>query len=134
MEKLTQSDTFNVEQFSYFLTRLAETPDADGSPLLDTTLALFGSGMAYGHSHGNANLPLVLAGGSQLGVRHGEHRDFNQGHFAGYQLDQPGEHYRLCSRPVNGEAKMSNLLLSLAQKMGVDTEQFGDSTTPLDLG
>ena len=134
MEKLTQSDTFNVEQFSYFLTRLAETPDADGSPLLDTTLALFGSGMAYGHSHGNANLPLVLAGGSQLGVRHGEHRDFNQGHFAGYQLDQPGEHYRLCSRPVNGEARMSNLLLSMAQKMGVDTEQFGDSTTPLDLG
>nr|WP_288944926.1 DUF1552 domain-containing protein [uncultured Marinobacter sp.] len=67
MEKLTQSDTFAVEQFGYFLTRLAETKDLNGRPLLDTTMALFGSGMAYGHSHGNANLPLVLAGGAGCG-------------------------------------------------------------------
>ena len=66
MEKLTQSDAFAVEQFAYFLNRLAETKDPTGQPLLDTTMALFGE-KAYGHSHGNANLPLVLAGGSQLG-------------------------------------------------------------------
>jgi hypothetical protein len=64
MEKLTNYDTFAIEQFSYFLTRLAETKDVNGKPLLDSTMALFGSGMSYGHSHGNANLPLVLAGGS----------------------------------------------------------------------
>ena len=68
MEKLTQSDTFSVEQFSSFLTRRSETPDFDGRPLLDTTMSLFGSGMAYGHSHGNANLPLVLAGGTGCGL------------------------------------------------------------------
>ncbi|QDT27603.1 DUF1552 domain-containing protein [Gimesia panareensis] len=134
MEKLTQSDTFAVEQFSYFLTRLAETKDLDGRPLLDTTMALFGSGMAYGHSHGNANLPLVLGGGTGLGVKHGRHLDFNQGHFDGYQLDNPGQHYRLCGRPANTEAHMSNLLLSMAQKMGVETETFGDSNSELELG
>lgn len=134
MEKLTQSDTFNVEQFGYFLTRLAETPDLDGRPLLDTTLSLFGSGMAYGHSHGNANLPLVLAGGAGCGLKHGRHLDLNQGHFDGYHLDDPGQHYRLCSRPANAAAHMSNLLLLMAQKMGVETERFGDSNGELELG
>lgn len=134
MEKLTLSDTFNIEQFSYFLTRLAETPDVDGRPLLDTTMSLFGSGMAYGHSHGNANLPLVLAGGAECGFRHGQHLDLNQGHFEGYKLESPGEHYRLCSRPANANAHMSNLLLMMAQKMGVETERFGDSNGTLELG
>ena len=133
MEKLTNYDTFAIEQYSYFLTRLAETKDLNGKPMLGTTMSLFGSGMSYGHSHGNANLPLVLAGGSDLGLKHGSHRDFNQGHFKGYQLDKPGEHYSLCSRPANTNAHMSNLLLLMAQRMGVETDKFGDSNTVIEL-
>jgi hypothetical protein len=134
MESLTRSDTFAVEQFAYFLNRLGETKDPEGRPLLDTTMALFGSGMAYGHSHGNANLPLVLAGGSRLGIRHGRHLDLNQGHFSGYQLEDPGSHYQLCSRPANSEAHLSNLLLAMARRMGVETDTFADSTGELSLG
>jgi hypothetical protein len=122
-----------VEQYSYFISRLAESKDLNGKPLLDTTMALFGSGMAYGHSHGNANLPLVLAGGTGLSLQHGSHLDLNQDHFDGYTLDNPGSHYRLCSRPANAEAHMSNLLLLMAQKMGVETDRFGDSNRVLDL-
>ncbi len=133
MEKLTNYDTFAIEQFSYFLTRLAETKDLNGQPLLGSTMALFGSGMSYGHSHGNANLPLVFAGGSDLGLKHGNHLDFNQGHFQGYQLDKPGEHYSLCSRPANPDAHMSNLLLLMAQRMGVETDRFGDSNKVIEL-
>jgi len=133
MEKLTMYDTFVIEQFSYFLTRLAETKDLNGQSLLGSTMALFGSGMSYGHSHGNANLPLVLAGGSDLGLKHGSHLDFNQGHFDGYKLDTPGEHYRLCSRPANTDAHMSNLLLLMAQRMGVETDKFGDSNKVIEL-
>jgi hypothetical protein len=133
MEKLTNYDTFAIEQFGYFLTRLAETQDLNGRPLLGSTMALFGSGMSYGHSHGNANLPLVLAGGSDLGLKHGSHLDFNQGHFSGYQLDKPGEHYSLCSRPANPDARMSNLLLLMAQRMGVETDRFGDSNTAIEV-
>ncbi|QEG00217.1 hypothetical protein Mal15_42870 [Stieleria maiorica] len=132
IEKLTNYDTFAIEQFSYFLSRLEETKDVNGRPLLGSTMALFGSGMCYGHSHGNANLPLVLAGGSDLGLNHGSHLDFNQGHFDGYRLDQPGDHYSLCSRPANPDAHMSNLLLLMAQKMGVETGQFGDSNSVID--
>jgi hypothetical protein len=133
MEKLTLYDTFALEQFGYFLTRLAETNDLNGKPLLGTTMALFGSGMSYGHSHGNANLPLVLAGGSDLGLKHGQHLDFNRKarDFQGYALGADGAlttaHYQLCSRPANADAHMSNLLLLMAQRMGVETDQFGDS-------
>ena len=133
MEKLTNYDTFAIEQYSYFLTRLAETQDLNGKPLLGTTMSLFGSGMSYGHSHGNANLPLVLAGGTDLGLKHGSHLDFNQGHFKGYQLDKPGEHYSLCSRPANPNACMSNLLLMMAQRMGVETDKFGDSNKVIEI-
>ena len=133
IQKLTNYDTFAIEQFSYFLTRLAETKDLGGKPLLGSTMALFGSGMSYGHSHGNANLPLVLAGGSDLGLKHGSHLDFNKEakEFQGYALGPDGAlstaHYQLCSRPVNTDARMSNLLLLMAQRMGVETDQFGDS-------
>jgi Protein of unknown function (DUF1552) len=139
MEKLTNYDTFAIEQFSYFLTRLAETHDLGGKPLLGSTMALFGSGMSYGHSHGNANLPLVLAGGSDLGLKHGSHLDFNKSAagFKGYALGTDGAltsaHYHLCSRPANSDAHMSNLLLLMAQRMGVETDKFGDSNKVIAL-
>src|SRR6185437_13610406 len=92
MARLSRSDAFLVEQFAYFLDQLQTLREGEGA-LLDQTMVLFGSGMSYGHSHGNANLPMVLAGGSDLGLKHGSHLDFNQGHFKGYQLGKPGEHY-----------------------------------------
>ena len=129
MQDLTASDTFNLQQFSYFLDRLSQVQDADG-PLLDSTMALYGSGMAFGHSHGNANLPLILAGGGGLGIKHGRHIDYNsllkpEGYT--YDLDTPGKHYAICHNPVNGKAHLSNLLLTMAQKMDVPTETFADS-------
>ena len=129
MQDLTASDTFNIQQFSYFLDRLSQMRDADG-PLLDSTMALYGSGMAFGHSHGNANLPLILAGGGGLGIKHGRHIDFNaQSKPEGYKydLDNPGKHYAICHNPVNSKAHLSNLLLTMAQKMDVPTEKFADS-------
>ena len=129
MDDLTSSDSFNLQQFSYFLDRLSETRDADG-PLLDSTMALYGSGMAFGHSHGNANLPIILAGGRALGIRHGRHIDFNAAGKAegyGYNLDTPAKHYSICFNPVNQKAHLSNLLLTMAQKMDVKAEKFADS-------
>jgi len=133
MQELTASDTFNIQQFSYFLDRLSQVNDADG-PLLDSTMALYGSGMAFGHSHGNANLPLILAGGGGLGIKHGQHVDFNaQVRSEGYtyDLDTPTQHYSICFNPVNSKAHLSNLLLTMAQKMDVKTEKFADSNGTL---
>ncbi|MDG2380044.1 MAG: DUF1552 domain-containing protein [Pirellulaceae bacterium] len=123
LEQLTRSDEFNMQQFAYFLQRLAEVNDGDG-PLIDTTLALYGSGLSYGNSHGTTSLPLVLAGGNQLGIKHGSHVDYNQqiDEFKGYQ-----QGIGLYHSPVNQKAHFSNLLLTIAQKMGVETETFADS-------
>lgn len=128
MQDLTASDTFNIQQFSYFLDRLSQVKDADG-PLLDSTMALYGSGMAFGHSHGNANLPLILAGGGGIGLKHGRHVDFNvqaKRDFT-YDLDTPMKHYTICFNPVNSKAHLSSLLLTMAQQMDVKTEKFADS-------
>ncbi len=129
MQDLTASDTFNIQQFAYFLDRLSQVKDADG-PLIDSTMALYGSGMAFGHSHGNANLPIILAGGGGLGFKHGRHIDFNakakpDGYT--YDLDNHAKHYAICHSPVNSKALLSNLLLTMAQKMDVPTEKFADS-------
>ena len=129
MSDLTASDTFNLQQFSYFLDRLAAVKDADG-PLLDSTMCLYGSGMAFGHSHGNANLPILLAGGGGLGLKHGRHLDYNAtGKSEGYtyNLEDAGKHYHICHNPVNSKARLSNLLLTMAQKMDVPTDKFADS-------
>src|SRR4029079_14701039 len=115
--------------FSYFLDRLSAVRDVDG-PLIDTTMALYGGGMAYGHSHGNANLPLVLAGGKSLGLKHGRHLDYNALASADgydYHAEQPGALVRIGHKPVNPKAHMSNLLLTMAQKMDASVEKFGDS-------
>lgn len=130
LRRLTESDAFNFEQFAYLLDRLQGVEDGDGS-LLETTQLLYGSGMAYGHSHGNANVPTILAGGSKLGYRHGQHLDFNVGHFDGYDLADAQGHYRICSRPLNSDARLSNLLLTMAQRAGVETPTFSDSLKPL---
>jgi hypothetical protein len=79
--------------------------------------------MAYGHSHGNASLPLVLAGGTALGLKHGRHVDYNvTKDFQGYD-----KHRGIYHSAVNSRAHLSNLLLTMAQKMGIESDTFADS-------
>ncbi|HBJ35279.1 MAG TPA: hypothetical protein DDZ51_11105 [Planctomycetaceae bacterium] len=131
LRRLTQTDTFLVEEFSYLLDELKTHTDQDGQSLLDTTQVLWGSGMAYGHSHGNANLPTLLAGGRALGYKHGEHVDFNLPKIGQYNVSDANEHYRICSRPVDSDARLSNLLLTMLQRVDVPVKNFQDSIRPI---
>jgi len=130
LRRLTETDTFLVEQLAYFLDQL-KAHEEDGRPLLDTTQVLWGSGMAYGHSHGNANLPTILAGGRALGYKHGQHVDFNLPKIGKYDVADATNHYRICSRPVDGDARVSNLLLTMLQRAEVKADRFQDSLRPL---
>ncbi len=130
MARLSRSDAFLAQQFAYFLDQLLAVKDG-GDALLDRTLVLFGSGMSYGHSHGNANLPTILAGGAGLGIKHGRHLDYNLPHIKAYDLNNAGGHYNLCHKPVDGKARLSNLLLTMLQKMDVKAEVFVDSLGPI---
>ena len=130
LRRLTATDTFLVEQLSYFLDQLKAAQE-DGRPLLDTTQVLWGSGMAYGHSHGNANLPTILCGGKALGYKHGTHVDFNLPKIGKYDVTDATGHYKLCSKPVDDTARVSNVLLTMLQRVGVKADKFQDSTGAL---
>jgi hypothetical protein len=130
MARLSRSDAFISQQFAYFLDQLQETKDGEDA-LLDRTMVLFGSGMSYGHSHGLANLPTILAGGKGLGLKHGQHIDYNLPALKQYDLATPGSHYGICHKPVNGNARLSNVLLTMMHKMDVRAEQFVDSLGPV---
>ncbi len=127
--RLAKSDAFIMQQFGYFLNRL-KSESEDGEPLLDRTMVLFGSGMSYGHSHSNSNLPILLAGGRGLGLKHGQHIDYNRPQGEGYKLDYD-EWLDLCGRPKNDKARLSNLMLTMLQKMEVNAERFVDSLGPV---
>jgi Protein of unknown function (DUF1552) len=132
LRRLTQTDTFLIEQLAYFLDQLKATKDENGQGLLDTTQVLWGSGMAYGHSHGNANLPTVLAGGRALGYKHGQHVDFNLPEIKQYNVADATGHYKVCSRPIDSNARLSNLLLTMLQRVDVIADAFQDSVRPLE--
>lgn len=106
LKKLAQIDRFHLSRLERFLSFLKSTPEADGN-MLDRTLVMFGSGMnsGAGGEHSPKNLPLLVAGGHKLGMKHGQHLAFE----------------------TSNHPPMSNLLLSLIQTMGVETESFRDS-------
>jgi len=95
-------DKFISEQFAYFLKRLAETREADGT-LLDNTMILYGSGN-NNKTHGISNLPLILAGGANCGLKHGSHHRFDDG------------------------IPMANLHLTMLDRLKVPVKSFSDST------
>ena len=103
IEKVTKINTFHVELHSYFLRRLRETPDGDGT-LLDNSMILYGSGLSDGNRHLHEQLPIILAGRGGGTVRTGRHVRFPKG------------------------TPLTNLYMSLLDRMGVHPEKIGDST------
>jgi hypothetical protein len=126
LARLTRADRFLSERLAGFLDRLRSLEEEEGT-LLDRTQVLYGSGMAYGHGHGNANLPTLLAGGRALGLRHGRHLDFNLPRIGRYDLGDHGAYYGLCLKPADPEARLADLLLTMLRCAGVETEEFAGS-------
>ncbi len=109
LRKLAGVDRFYVTKLARFLGLLKATGEEDGH-MLDRTMVLFGSGMNNGKTgtHSPKNLPLLLAGGSKLGLKHGQHLKFEE-----------------------DSTPFSNVLLTMAQKMGLETDRFIDSSGSL---
>ena len=130
LDRLAKSDAFIMEQFAHFLDELRTVKDGD-VPLLDHTMVLFGSGMSYGHSHANSNLPILLAGGRGLGLKHGQHIDYNRPHMTQDYTLTYDEWRALCGKPKDEKARLSNVMLTMLQKMDVHAEKFVDSLGPV---
>jgi len=131
MARLSKSDAFITQQFAYFLDQLQSIQDGEDT-LLDRTMVLFGSGMSYGHSHCNANLPILFAGGRGLGLKHGQHIDYNKPFLKDGNYTLSYDEWRdISGKPKDGKARLSNLMLTMLQKMDVHTEKFVDSLGPI---
>lgn len=104
IKNLVTLETYQVEQFAKFVTRLSKMEDGERT-LLDSTSVIFGSGMGDANTHKNSDLPIVLAGG---GYKHGEFKKL----------------------PTTGANKvpLCNLFVDIAQRMGVEKDAFGNST------
>ena len=108
MDKFAIINRYHIQMLAYFLEKLKATPDGDGN-LLDHSLILYGSSMSNGNQHDHDPLPIVLVGGAS-------------GQLAG------GRHLRYAPH-----TPMSNLLLSMLDKLGVQQERHGDSTAKLEI-
>ena len=107
IEKVTQINEYHIKQFAWLLDKMKSIRDGDGS-LLDNSMIIYGASLADGNSHQHHNLPTVLAG-------------------RGYGTLQPGRHVRYPS-----ETPITNLYLSMFDRMGVTAGSIGDSTGRLD--
>jgi hypothetical protein len=103
---LAKINTHHIAQFGYFLEKLRDTPDGDGS-LLDHSLFVYGAGISDGNLHFHLDLPTLLVGGGA-------------GHLEG------GRHLQYPS-----ETPLTNLHVSVLDKLGLPMEKFGDSSGPL---
>jgi len=108
MDKFALINKYHVEMLAYFLDKLKSTPDGDGN-LLDHSMVLYGSSMSNGNQHDHDPLPVVLAGGASGQLNGGRHMTYAP------------------------HTPMSNLLLSMLDKLGIQADKHGDSTGKLEI-
>jgi hypothetical protein len=101
--KVRAINTYHVEQLAYLLGRLKAVTDGD-TTLLDRCLILYGSGISDGDAHNHENLPILLAG-------------------RGNRTTTPGRHVR-----YPRETPLTNLYLSVLDRLAAPVDAFGDST------
>ena len=99
-----QWDQWRAEQHAYFLKRLRDTKEGDGT-MLDRTVVVWGSSHPHA-SHSTKNYPIHLAGGNKLGIKHGNLHDFTGAK----------------------KVPMANLFTSMLNAVDVPTEKFADSS------
>ena len=109
IERLAQLNAFHTSStITYFLKKLSETPDGDGT-LLDHSMVLYGSGMSNSNQHDHDPLPLLLAGGASGRLQGGRHIRAGLG------------------------TPMANLLSGMFEKLDIPADTFGDSNAVLTI-
>jgi hypothetical protein len=105
-EKIRQINRFHIEQLAYMLEKMKGI-DEGGHSMLDNSMIVYGAGISDGDRHNHNNLPILLAGRGAGTIKPGQHIEFPD------------------------ETPMTNLFLSMLDKMHIPIEKFGDSTGSL---
>jgi hypothetical protein len=104
--KVIKINTYHVTMLAYYLEKLRSTPDGDGS-LLDHVMLTYGAGLSNGNRHDSTDLPILVVGGGSGRLAGGRHLQFPK------------------------ETPLTNLHMTVLDKMGIPAERFGDSTGEL---
>ena len=103
MARLAVIDRHHVAMLAYLLGKLRDAQDGDGS-LLDHAMVVYGSSLSDSNAHTHDDLPTLLAGGGGGALRGGRHLRYPDG------------------------TPMTNLFLTMLDRLGVHRERVGDST------
>ncbi len=107
--KYAKIGVYQAQLFAWFLEKLRATPEGDGS-LLDRSLFLYGAGLSNPNTHAHTDLPLLVVGGRRAGIDGNRHLVYK------------------------GQVPMTNLLLTLLDRVGVHAETLGDSNGRIPIG
>lgn len=107
MEKVSRINTYHVQQFAGWVEKLKSIKEGD-STLLDNSMIVYGAGLCDGNRHNHEDLPTLVAGRGGNYVRTGRRIVYRR------------------------ETPMSNLFVTMMDRMGVPVEHFGDSTGRID--
>lgn len=103
LKSLADINRFHVEQLSYILNKMNSIKEGDKT-LLENSMVLYGAGICDGDRHNHDDLPLLLAGNAGGKIKTGKHLVFKN------------------------NTPMTNLFLSMADKLNLHIDKFGDST------
>lgn len=103
MEKCAAIQRYHLELFTKYLEKLDKTPDGDGS-LLDNMILIYGAGLSNSDRHTHGPLPTLVLGGGAGKLKGGRHI--------------------VCPE----RTPLTNLQLTLLEKLGVPAEKLGDSS------
>jgi hypothetical protein len=103
LDKLSKINQYHAQLFAEFVAKLKTAQDGDGT-VLDHSMILYGSGLSDSNRHLHENLPILLFGRGDGSLKTGRHVVYD--------------------KPV----PMTNLYLTMLDRMGVKAESIGDST------
>jgi hypothetical protein len=106
MEKIRRINRFHMEGFTAMLRKMKSIREGDRT-LLDNCMLIYGSGNSDGNRHNHDDLPVLLVGQGGGTIETGRH--------VTYPHDTP----------------LTNLYLSLMERLGIQANRFGDSTGKL---
>jgi hypothetical protein len=105
-QKIAKINQFHISQFAYFIEKLKSVREGAGT-LLDNCMVVYGSGIGDGNRHNHDELPVLVAGQGGGTIQTGRH--------IRYHKDTP----------------MTNLYLSMLERVGAPAQRIGDSSGTL---
>lgn len=107
LDKVTRINEYHMAQFAKWMEKLKSIKEGD-STILGNSMIVYGAGLSDGNRHTHENLPVMIVGGAGNTIKGGRRITYRK------------------------ETPISNLYLTMMDKMSVKIDHFGDATGRID--